>query len=1030
MPDCVTVELPVGGRVVVTSDLFLGTVPSRASLAACRELASALDAAEGSGALVVAGNFFQLGGEPVSCEGKPVADREATAPPGAGPAEALRAHGDLEEAVRRYLTRPGRRAVLLPGTQDRALCYDATVHDAAARLGFEVALAAEVSLWTPRGPKLVRVEPGWRFDSRHSFADPRDRNDTPLGQHVLREVFRSLRTSKSGWLEGVDRLQDPAGLPRFVASRLAYRRMSRFAWWLLLPAVVAAIARLPELWFFGVPAHLQGYARPLAELVFTLAFELVAIFGVLAVVNHKLWAGPGSALLGPPGDRANDRAREAARELVEAGYAGLVTGHTLQAELVSLGRGFFANTGACGEVVEERKAILGMPPVFVHERQVSFVEIEAGAEVHCRLLLARHEEAAATVAERLLVGRRRAPLELSVVAAFPNGLSWPTVQDPIRRHRPVRRVAAAIVGLVGLADLVSALVPYQVRGRLHPYLGYVPLGASALAGALDALAGLALLLMARGLRRGQRIAWAVAVTLLGVTSLLHILREGQVLESIAALAVLGGLVWARDSFRARYDPPSLRYGVQTLVGGALAITLLVSAVLEIALSFDRDRHPLAFQTAFLAAAERLVGIDSVSLPHPVGVFLDPALLAVGFGLAVVALLLAFRPVVDGRRSSRPRGSRSAIRPRGGTVALAPLPLAAAHGDRAGSVSTARDVVQRRGSGTLDYFALRSDKQHFFARDGVVAYAIHSGVCLVSPDPIGPVEERRNIWAAFRRFADEHGWTVAVLGAGEEWLPIYHRSGLRSLYIGDEAVVEVDKLSLDGGAKKGLRQAVNRIAKYGYTISFHDPASVSDSLASELRSVMEKSRRGGVERGFSMTLGRMFDPSDTGLLLAVAHAPDGHAVAFCQYVPAPGIGGYSLDLMRREPEQHPNGLLDFILVRTIEHLRDMGASRLGLNFAMMRAVLAGEAGDGLSTKMERWLLRRMSDTMQIESLWRFNAKFDPEWLARYVVWDSAEQSLVAALAIARAESFWEIPLIGRFLVPAPREASTAGLPPSA
>jgi lysylphosphatidylglycerol synthetase-like protein (DUF2156 family) len=80
--------------------------------------------------------------------------------------------------------------------------------------------------------------------------------------------------------------------------------------------------------------------------------------------------------------------------------------------------------------------------------------------------------------------------------------------------------------------------------------------------------------------------------------------------------------------------------------------------------------------------------------------------------------------------------------------------------------------------------------------------------------------------------------------------------------------------------------------------------------------------------------------------------------------------------------------------------------------MMRAVLAGEAG----TKVERWVLRRMSDSMQIESLWRFNAKFDPEWLPRFVVWDSAEQSLAAALAIARAESFWELPIIGRFLVP--------------
>ena len=55
-------------------------------------------------------------------------------------------------------------------------------------------------------------------------------------------------------------------------------------------------------------------------------------------------------------------------------------------------------------------------------------------------------------------------------------------------------------------------------------------------------------------------------------------------------------------------------------------------------------------------------------------------------------------------------------------------------------------------------------------------------------------------------------------------------------------------------------------------------------------------------------------------------------------------------------------------------------------------------------------------MQIESLWKFNAKFDPDWLARYAIYDSPEHLLDVAVAIARAESFWELPLVGRFLMP--------------
>ena len=219
----------------------------------------------------------------------------------------------------------------------------------------------------------------------------------------------------------------------------------------------------------------------------------------------------------------------------------------------------------------------------------------------------------------------------------------------------------------------------------------------------------------------------------------------------------------------------------------------------------------------------------------------------------------------------------------------------------------------------------------------------------------------------------------------------------------------------------MRQAVNRVAKYGYTISFHDPCDLGPKLRDELALVMTKSRRGDVERGFSMTLGRVFDSEDQGLLMAVVRGPGdngeaGRPVAFCQFVPAPGIVGYSLDLMRRDNGDHPNGLIDFAVVETIKELRSRGMEGLGLNFATMRAVLAGEAGDGLTSRVQAWTLKRMGRSMQIESLWKFNAKFDPEWLARYAIYDSPEHLLDVAVAIARAESFWELPLVGRFLMP--------------
>jgi lysyl-tRNA synthetase class 2 len=544
--------------------------------------------------------------------------------------------------------------------------------------------------------------------------------------------------------------------------------------------------------------------------------------------------------------------------------------------------------------------------------------------------------------------------------------------------------------LAGLLDVVSAVTP-PIRGRLAFVDEFVPLAVPQIATVLVALSGLALLLLSRGVRKGQRLAWRAAIVVLAATALLHLVKGADIEEGIVTALVAVFLAINAPAFRASGDRDSLQRGLVTmLLGGAVA---LVAGVAGVQLYYRSTRPPLG--RTVTVVAERLVGIYSTSL-HPghrgghFDHFVAPGLTAVGIGLAGYLLVLAFRPVVMSHR---------------------PPP---------GDFSRARELVRRWGGDTLAYFALRDDKRWWFSESGdsVVAYAVIGGVCLVSPDPIGPPERRSEVWAAFHHFADEHGWPVAVMAAGSDWLPVYAEAGMRDLYVGDEAVVDCQTFSLDGGHMKGLRQAVNRIAKYGYRMEFYDPARVGPDLRARLRAVMAENRRGEAERGFSMTLGRIFDPDDRGLLLAVAYGPTGEPVGFCHYVPAPGINGYSLDLMRRTDGPHPNGLIDFVVVRTIEHLKSLGMNGLGLNFATMRAVLAGETGEGVTQRVERWFLRRMSDSMQIESLWRYNAKFNPSWRPRYAVYDAPEHMLPAALAVARAESWFELPVIGRFLTPDP------------
>lgn len=989
--DVVPVRLPAGGRALVAGDLHLTATATAVSTLATEELARAVDGWVGPGVIILNGNLVEL------LSSVAVKPGETSAPP-LDPVRALEAHPRLLGALAGFAGADGREVVVLVGSHDSRLAWDvkAARRLGAATGGARLGLAVELEIETGRGCRRVRVEPGWRFDPLQARADPRNPSDTPLAHHIVTQLLPGFRSSRgdASWLDGIDDLADPGSFPAFVASRLTYRRLAHHAWWLVVPFVLALVLRVPLAYGLFEP---RGVGNPWPHRLIGLGagavIDLLLVAAGVLVVSRSTWEGLGDMVMGVRIEDRNEAARDEARRLVTSGYAGLITGHTHEPELVMMGGGFHANTGCLHEVLLETETYLSLPPVFLPHRQISWVELEAGAELHVRVLHARTLVPGATRLERLAA--RNPPVtddhHPTVVASFPAGPSWPPQADPGNRLRRIRRWSATFIGVAGLLDIVSALTP-PLAGRIHVVTRLVPLAVPETAAALVALGGVALLALARGVRRGQRHAWAVACVLIAGTVALHVLKGGDLDESAVAVAILAFLLVNRAAFEADFDVPSLLRGlVSVVVGGVIAVVVSVLA-LEVVHGSGQPRPPLG--RVIPGVAERLVGVHNIVLRGRAAAFLTPVLLGVGLGLVVIAGALLVRPVV----------ARALPSPTG--------------------LARARDVITRHGGDTLAYFALRADKSHFFHGDSVVAYAVISGVCLVSPDPIGPAAERDEVWDAFRAFADDHGWTVAVLGAGEEWLPVYRETGMHDIYMGDEGVVDLRRFTLEGGRNKGLRQAVNRIAKYGYTIEFFDPAHLDADLEAKLRTIMTQSRRGGVERGFSMTLGRIFDKSDEGLLLAVAYGPSGEPVAFCQFVPATAIDGYSLDLMRRDQGEHPNGITDFIVVRTIERLRDEGRKGLGLNFATMRAVLAGETGEGAVTKVERWLLKRMNDSMQIESLWRYNAKFDPDWKARYAVYDSAEHVLPAALAVARAESFWELPLIGRFLVPTDNDRDMA------
>ena len=406
------------------------------------------------------------------------------------------------------------------------------------------------------------------------------------------------------------------------------------------------------------------------------------------------------------------RPAPAAGRLLGQGCTGLVTGHTAHPELAELGDGFYANSGCIGEVALRRPGRFGMPDAWVVGHQQSWIEIEAGARLHVRLNFGMQQPPTSTFLERLAT---RAPhpdlARPEGVARWPEGNDWP-VRPPVGlERRRARRIGAIAIAFAGMVDLVSAILP-PVGLRLAAVRDVVPLAVSQAAAMVVALLGLLLMLVARGVLRGQRHAWLAAEVALFSTFVLHVVKGLDFEEALVAAAIGLYLLANRRYFRVRSDDWSLTRGLAVLVGGAAAAIL--TAALAIKLVPGHQRAAVSWRQAFQAGAERMVGVTSVPVGSRLDQFLVPVLVTVSIGLVVYAGWLVFGPVVA-KRLTAP-DEEDAVR--------------------------ARHIVESAAGDTLAYFALRDDKRWFFHGETLVAYAVTQGVALVSPDPLGPVAERR------------------------------------------------------------------------------------------------------------------------------------------------------------------------------------------------------------------------------------------------------------------------------------------------
>jgi len=424
----------------------------------------------------------------------------------------------------------------------------------------------------------------------------------------------------------------------------------------------------------------------------------------------------------------------------------------------------------------------------------------------------------------------------------------------MRRDSRRARLIGFLTALGGLILLVSTLP--AVGFRLDRMVNVVtPFGVRVTSHVIAVAAGVALLYLAGQLARRRRMAWIFAMVLFGASFVVEILRQHHYVAAVYSLAMVILLTVSRSKFKAPGDPPTLlefvrflpRYFIIIFVYGFVALYLERKSITPSPTIW------MNIQTIFLG----LIGVDGpYSYQRNFFDWAFPSsLIVLGVAGILAVFVLIFRPIV----------SRSFV--------------------SADSRDEAIAIVKNFSSDSLDYFALRDDKLFFVSSDrkALIAYTFVARQALVSGDPIGDASSIPLVIDEFLNMCRERAWGVSFLAVREADRDLYVARGLHTVYLGDEAVIDVRNFSLAGKKWKSVRQSSGRVERT-FSYEWVAETEVSAEMLDQLNDISRRWRGKKPERGFTMTLSQDVEGTNSDFRLCIAIDEQGNPGGFLRVVP--------------------------------------------------------------------------------------------------------------------------------------------------
>lgn len=316
-----------------------------------------------------------------------------------------------------------------------------------------------------------------------------------------------------------------------------------------------------------------------------------------------------------------------------------------------------------------------------------------------------------------------------------------------------------------------------------------------------------------------------------------------------------------------------------------------------------------------------------------------------------------------------------------------------------------------GGESMTFMTTWEGNNFWFSPTGrsAIAYRVLHGIALTTTGPFGDPDEYIDDLHQFWHYCVERSWSPVFYSIHKPQRDELVSHGWASLEVGSEMVIIPSQWQTRGKKWQDIRTAINKAKKSNYHDELSTFTDAPWNVQSQIVAISEQWAELKALPEMKFTLGGIDELRDPRVALLYAINAEGTVLAVTSWMPTyrnEKIIGWTLDFMRHRTDA-PNGIMEFLIARMAERLRDEGQVEfMSLSAAPLAGMNPERDNEGENTpQILQHAMQLLADLMEpaygFSSLFFFKKKFQPLEQPVYICYPDPAQLVQIGLAVLEA-----------------------------